>query len=94
MNFHDFQNIHFYPTALLHSFTLEGDSSFLAPEMMAKSIAKGCRFLEVPIPFMRRTAGQANDSTTAQAVRIHHLVEGRRSDILPSGGASGPGKFR
>ena len=69
MNFHDFQNIHFYPTALLHSFTLEGDSSFLAPEMMAKSIAKGCRFLEVPIPFMRRTAGQAKGTRLRSIVR-------------------------
>jgi len=59
MEFHDFQNIQFYPTALLQGFTLEGESSFLAPEMMARALAHGCRFLEVPIPFIPRSAGEA-----------------------------------
>src|SRR5262244_307411 len=59
MDFHDFQNIQFYPTALLQGFPLEGESSFLAPEMMARALAHGCRFLEVPIPFIPRSAGEA-----------------------------------
>jgi hypothetical protein len=54
MDFHDFQNIHFYPTVFAQSLALEGMSSFLAPELMAIAMARGCRFLEVPIPFIPR----------------------------------------
>ena len=69
MEFHDFQNIHFYRTALLQGFPLEGESSFLAPEMMARALASGCRFLEVPIPFIPRTAGEAKGTKLGSIVR-------------------------
>lgn len=57
--FSDYQNIHFYPTALLQSFRLEGNSSFLNPEMLTNAYARGCRFIEVPITFIPRNAGKA-----------------------------------
>ncbi len=59
VNFHDFQNITFYPTALVQSVNLEGKSSFVNPEMLLKTHALGVRFLEVPIPFIRRKTGEA-----------------------------------
>src|SRR5712692_4973035 len=48
MRFQDFQNIHFYPTAVAQSFTLEGESSFMAPELLARRseerrVGKECR---------------------------------------------------
>ena len=57
MDFQDFQNIHFYPTAMAQSFTLEGESSFMAPELLARAMGHGCRFLEVPIAFIPRKGG-------------------------------------
>jgi glycosyltransferase involved in cell wall biosynthesis len=69
MDFHDFQNIQFYRTAALQSLSLDGESSFLAAEMMAKTLARGGRFLEVPIPFIPRTAGEAKGTRVASIMR-------------------------
>ena len=69
MDFHDFQNIHFYPTAVAQSFTLEGNSSFLAPELMARAMTRGCRFLEVPIPFIPRKEGRAKGTQLLSVMR-------------------------
>ncbi len=69
MDFHDFQNIHFYPTAVAQSFTLEGNSSFLAPELMARAMTRGCRFLEVPIPFIPRSEGRAKGTQLLSILR-------------------------
>ncbi len=69
VNFHDFQNVVFYPTKLLHSFRLEGDSSFLAPECLLKSYASGARFLEVPIPFIPRSLGEAKGTKITSILR-------------------------
>lgn len=74
MDFHDFQNIQFYPTAALQSLSLDGESSFLAPEMMAKMLARGCRFLEVPIPFISRTAGEAKGTRLRSILRSVHDI--------------------
>ncbi|MGD8564505.1 MAG: hypothetical protein PVG03_18335, partial [Desulfarculaceae bacterium] len=57
--FQDFQNITFYPTKLVQSLDLVGRSSFVNPEMLIKAYATGVRFLEVPIKFIPRTAGEA-----------------------------------
>jgi glycosyltransferase involved in cell wall biosynthesis len=57
--FHDFQNVQIYPRALIHGFALKGSSSFLAPEMLFRCYQAGATFMEVPIPFLRRTAGTA-----------------------------------
>ncbi len=69
MDFHDFQNIHLYPTSVAQSFTLEGNSSFLAPELMAKAMTRGCRFLEVPIPFIPRREGRAKGTQLLSIMR-------------------------
>jgi len=67
--FHDVQNVAFYPTALVNSFDLTGDSSFLGPEMMCKALASGATYLEVPIPFIPRTAGASKGSTPSAIYR-------------------------
>ncbi len=59
LNFHDFQNVTFYPRALVQSLDLEGTSAFVNPEMLIKAHAAGARFLEVPIHFIKRQAGEA-----------------------------------
>ena len=74
MEFHDFQNIHIYRTSLLQSFRLEGESSFLAPEMLAKALTAGCRFLEVPIPFIPRAGGRAKGTKLRSLLRSNRDV--------------------
>lgn len=69
MDFDDFQNIHFYPTAVAQSFKLEGESSFLAPELLARAMAHGCRFLEVPIHFIPRSGGRAKGTKLRSIIR-------------------------
>ncbi len=70
MDFQDFQNIHFYPTAVAQSFTLQGNSSFLAPELLARAMGHGCRFLEVPIFFIPRKGGEAKGTKLRSIVRV------------------------
>ena len=69
MDFQDFQNIHFYPTKVAQSFTLEGESSFMAPELLARAMGHGCRFLEVPIAFIPRQGGEAKGTKLRSIVR-------------------------
>jgi glycosyltransferase involved in cell wall biosynthesis len=57
--FHDFQNVTFYPTKLLQSVALSGDSSFINPECLLRTYERGTTYIEVPIPFIPRTAGEA-----------------------------------
>ena len=59
VQFHDLQNVTFYPTDLVQSLTLVGKSSFANPELLIKTYARGARFLEVPIPFIPRQTGAA-----------------------------------
>ncbi|MBK9281079.1 MAG: glycosyltransferase family 2 protein [Candidatus Obscuribacter sp.] len=59
VKFQDFQNVTFYPSKLIQSVTLEGNSSFINPECLLRVYEKGARFIEVPIPFIPRTAGMA-----------------------------------
>lgn len=59
LNFHDFQNVTFYPRTLAQSLDLVGTSSFVNPEMLIKAHATGVTFLEVPIRFIKRGGGQA-----------------------------------
>jgi hypothetical protein len=56
-HFHDFQNVTFYPTKLLQSVDLGGNSSFVNPECLLRTYEKGARFIEVPIPFIPRSTG-------------------------------------
>jgi glycosyltransferase involved in cell wall biosynthesis len=57
--FHDFQNITFYPTGLVQSLEIVGRTSFVNPEFLLKSYAKGARIIEVPIRFIPRAQGEA-----------------------------------
>jgi glycosyltransferase involved in cell wall biosynthesis len=55
----DYQNVTFYAAAHLKALPLEGRSSFVNPEMLIRSYYLGLKFVEVPIPFIRRTKGKA-----------------------------------
>lgn len=55
----DFQNVVFYPTKHLQSFSYEGKSSFVNPELLIKSHWLGKSIVEVPISFIPRKVGSA-----------------------------------
>ena len=67
--FQDFQNVTFYPARLIQSVELTGDSSFINPECLIRTFEKGARFLEVPIPFNPRTAGEAKGTKLKSILR-------------------------
>jgi Glycosyl transferase family 2 len=58
-HFQDFQNVTFYPTKLLQSVELQGNSSFVNPECLLRAYETGARFIEVPIRFLPRSTGEA-----------------------------------
>ncbi len=80
VKFHDFQNVTFYPTALVQSLTLVGKSSFINPELLLKTHARGARFLEVPIPFIPRQAGVAKGTKLRTVIRSVRDVFGNWFD--------------
>lgn len=55
----DYQNVVFYPTELVHRFSVEADSSFSNPELLIKAFWSGASIAEVPINFIPRTQGTA-----------------------------------
>lgn len=70
--FHDFQNVTIYPTKLLQSVALSGDSSFINPECLLRTYERGATYIEVPISFIPRTAGVAKGtklSSIRRAIR-------------------------
>jgi glycosyltransferase involved in cell wall biosynthesis len=67
--FHDFQNITIYPTKLVQSCELTGNSSFVNPECLIRTYSKGARFIEVPIPFITRSAGTAKGTRLGTILR-------------------------
>lgn len=69
LNFHDFQNITFYPRQLVQSLDLVGTSAFVNPEMLIKAHATGASFIEVPIRFLPRQKGQAKGIKPKAVVR-------------------------
>lgn len=68
-NFHDFQNVTFYPTKLAQSLPIDGCTSFVNPELLLKSHARGARILEVPIRFIPRSAGEAKGTALRSVIR-------------------------
>jgi hypothetical protein len=58
-HFQDFQNVTFYPTKLMQSAELHGNSSFVNPECLLRAYESGARFIEVPIRFLSRSTGEA-----------------------------------
>lgn len=69
VKFQDFQNVTFYPSRLIQSVNLEGDSSFLNPECLLRVYEQGATFLEVPIPFIPRTQGEAKGTKVTSIIR-------------------------
>jgi glycosyltransferase involved in cell wall biosynthesis len=57
--FQDFQNITFYSTKFVQSLSIVGGTSFVNPELLLKSYARGIRIIEVPIRFIPRSQGEA-----------------------------------
>jgi len=57
MPFQDFQNVGILKTEVLQSLGLHGKSSFLSPEILMRYWKRDARFIEVPIPFIRRSKG-------------------------------------
>ena len=64
----DYQNVTFYAAAHLKALSLEGRSSFVNPEMLIRSYYLGLKFIEVPIPFIRRTKGKAKGTRLSSIV--------------------------
>lgn len=69
VKFYDFQNVSVYPTKLLQSVDLAGDSSFLNPECLLRVYEKGATFVEVPIGFMPRTVGVAKGTKVTSILK-------------------------
>lgn len=69
VDFHDFQNVTFYPTTLVQSLDLGATTPFINPEMLIKAFYRGSRFIEVPIRFIPRISGEAKGTKMATIVR-------------------------
>jgi glycosyl transferase family 2 len=67
--FHDFQNVTFYRSQFVQSLPLVGLTSFVNPEMLLKSQARGARIIEVPIRFMPRMGGEAKGTSLRNVAR-------------------------
>jgi len=65
----DFQNVTFYPTALIQSQKLQACTSFINPEMIIKTYVKGARLIEVPIFFIPRKKGIAKGTRPLTVLR-------------------------
>lgn len=69
IKFQDFQNVTLYPTRVLQNVALTGDSAFLNPECLLRVYETGARFIEVPIPFIPRTIGEAKGTRLTAILR-------------------------
>jgi glycosyltransferase involved in cell wall biosynthesis len=58
VRFYDFQNVHIYPRRLVEQIDIGARSSFISPEMLYRCYLRGATFLEVPIRFLPRQAGE------------------------------------
>ena len=67
--FHDFQNITIYRRAIFDDIILRGNSSFINPECLFRAYDKGFSFIEVPIPFIPRTDGEAKGTRIKSILR-------------------------
>lgn len=72
--FQDFQNVTFYPTKLLQSVELTGNSSFVNPECLIRTYERRPTYIEVPIPFIPRTAGIAKGTKLSSIRRSIHDI--------------------
>ncbi|MGD0720823.1 MAG: glycosyltransferase [Roseiarcus sp.] len=69
VRFQDFQNVTIYPSKLIQSVELEGDSSFINPECLLQAYKSGATFIEVPIKFVPRAEGLAKGTKIRSIVR-------------------------
>lgn len=69
VHFQDFQNVTLYPSKLLQSANLKGESSFTNPECLLRTYEKDATFLEVPIKFIPRTVGVAKGTKITSIMR-------------------------
>jgi glycosyltransferase involved in cell wall biosynthesis len=69
VRFHDFQNVTFYPTAMIHQIEMAGRTSFANPELLLKSYYRGAKFIEVPIRFIKRDLGAAKGTKIKAVTR-------------------------
>jgi glycosyltransferase involved in cell wall biosynthesis len=69
VRFHDFQNVTIYPRRLVQSFAMRGRTSFVNPEFLIRSYAAGAGFIEVPISFIKRSAGKAKGTKLRTILR-------------------------
>ena len=69
VHFHDFQSLMIYRRDWLQGMPLRGRTSFLGPEMLARSFWAGKTFIEVPVPFLKRKAGVAKGTRPLVVVR-------------------------
>lgn len=85
----DYQNVTVYPTALIQSVRLETESSFTNGECLLKTWWLGAVFLEVPVPFVKRSKGRGTGTrpkAIVAAVRdiftwwLRWIVLGQRPD--------------
>ena len=67
--FHDFQNVSIYPTSMIQSFELRGESSFLNPECLFRALERGASFIEVPISFVPRAQGQGKGTRITSIIK-------------------------
>lgn len=66
---HDFQNVTIYPTQFAQSFEIRGRTSFVNPEFLIRASFAGARIIEVPIPFIPRSVGQAKGTQWRTIIR-------------------------
>lgn len=69
VRFHDFQNVTIYRTEQLQACKLTGNSSFINPECLFRVYEQGARFIEVPIPFIPRSTGEAKGTKLSSILR-------------------------
>jgi glycosyltransferase involved in cell wall biosynthesis len=67
--FQDFQNVTIYSAKLVQGFKMRGKTSFVNPEFLIRSYVAGNRFIEVPIPFIRRSHGKAKGTKLRTILR-------------------------
>ena len=69
VHFHDFQSLMIFPRDWLQQMPMRGRTSFLGPEMLARSYWAGKTFIEVPVPFLKRKGGVAKGTRPLVVLR-------------------------
>lgn len=67
--FDDFQNVTVCPVRLAQPLQLESEGSFTNPEVMMKLYWGGASFLQVPVPFQKRSRGKGTGTRVSAIVQ-------------------------